>query len=50
MGIFAHDALKSFVEALEKRDGGVLPADLFRFSVISAENDVLKFITADSDE
>ncbi|TQD83369.1 hypothetical protein C1H46_031079 [Malus baccata] len=50
VGIFAHDALKSFVEALEKRDGGVLPADLSGLSVISAENDVSKFITADSDE
>ncbi|XP_028959225.1 protein SMAX1-LIKE 8-like [Malus domestica] len=50
VGIFAHDALKSFVEALEKRDDGVLPADLSGLSVISAENDVSNFITADSDE
>ncbi|KAM0958437.1 hypothetical protein EV1_023504 [Malus domestica] len=36
MGIFAHDAFKSFVEALEKRDGGVLPADLSGLSVIDS--------------
>ncbi|KAM2503526.1 hypothetical protein PS1_037544 [Malus domestica] len=36
VGIFAHDAFKSFVEALEKRDGGVLPADLSGLSVIDS--------------
>ncbi|KAM1640023.1 hypothetical protein FF1_010072 [Malus domestica] len=41
---------ESFVEALEKRDSGVLPAYLSGLSVISLENDASKFITADSDE
>ncbi|CAN6568984.1 unnamed protein product [Malus baccata var. baccata] len=50
VGVYAHDALKSFVEALEKKDGGVLPAELSGLSVVSAENDVSKFIAEDYDK
>ncbi|CAB4270948.1 unnamed protein product [Prunus armeniaca] len=50
VGVYAYDALQSFVEALEKRKDGVLPVELSGLSVVSTEKDFSKFITEDCDK
>ncbi|PON86595.1 Butenolide signaling repressing protein-like [Trema orientale] len=50
VGVCAYDALRSFVEALEKRKDGVLPVGLSGLTVICIENEVSRTIMEDSDE
>ncbi|KAI6678729.1 hypothetical protein NL676_039525 [Syzygium grande] len=45
VGVCAYDALKSFVESLDKRkDGSSLPEEISGLSIVDIENDVPKFV------
>lgn len=45
VGVCAYDALRSFVESLDKRkDGSSLPKEISGLSMVDIENDVPKFV------
>ncbi|KAK9282905.1 hypothetical protein L1049_011130 [Liquidambar formosana] len=45
VGVCAHDALRSFIEMLQRRKDGVLPMELSGLNEICIEKDVSKFIS-----
>ncbi|KAF8009704.1 hypothetical protein BT93_J0633 [Corymbia citriodora subsp. variegata] len=50
VGVCAYDALKSFVDSLDKRkDGSSLPKEISGLSVVCIEDDVPKFVGEDFD-
>ncbi|KAK6122034.1 hypothetical protein DH2020_044222 [Rehmannia glutinosa] len=50
LGVSASDALKTFLEILEKKFEGVLPVGLSGLSVICVEDEILRFVNGDCDE
>lgn len=44
MGMYAKTALKSFIECVESRKGGVLPCELNGLSVVSVEKEIGEFL------
>jgi len=44
MGVYAKSALKSFIECVESRKGGVLPCELNGLSVVSVEKEIGEFL------
>ncbi|OIT20929.1 PREDICTED: protein SMAX1-LIKE 6-like [Nicotiana attenuata] len=51
LGTFAHGAMNSFLEMVEmKKGGGILSLEVCGLSVISIENEILRFVTGECDE
>ncbi|CAK9173551.1 unnamed protein product [Ilex paraguariensis] len=51
VGACANDALRSFLEMVQRRrGGGVLPVELSGLVVICVENEILKFVSEDCDK
>ncbi|BAT88344.1 Protein SMAX1-LIKE 7 [Vigna angularis] len=44
MGVYAKSALKSFIECVEARKGGILPCELNGLSVVSVEKEIGEFL------
>nr|XP_016502664.1 PREDICTED: protein SMAX1-LIKE 6-like [Nicotiana tabacum] len=51
LGTFAHGSMNSFLEMVEmKKGGGILPLEVCGLSVISIENEILRFVTGECNE